>query len=174
MKKTIVILSAALMLCTGCDFLRMTAGRPTSADIQEKKERIAKIEQQKAQARQDSIRRAEEKAAAEHAVLERHILDSLSHAKGTIIPLSRLGGISAPLASRYYIIVGAFQSLPNAEKKLASCASAGYVASIIRFKSGLNAVALCPSDDIVYTVKMLSDLRRGGLCPEDGWILSND
>lgn len=173
MKRSFILLAVCLVAVTGCDFLRKAAGRPTSADLEAKRERIQQVEQLKAQQRQDSIRREQEREAERLATLEAHLLDSLSHAQGPVISPSRLGGLESELTNRYYIIVGAFRSLPNAQKKMASCAAAGYVSTIITFRTGLNAVAVCPSDNLPYTVKMIDELRRGGICPDEGWILAN-
>lgn len=175
MKRTLILLLVSLAAATGCDFLRFTAGRPTSADLAVRQEQIREAEQLKAKQRQDSIRLEQEKEAERIAALEAHLLDSLACSQGTVINPSRLGGTeNEDLNKRYYIIVGAFRNLPNAQKKMSACAAAGYVSTIITFRSGLHAVALCPSDDLAYTVKMLDELRKGGLCPADGWILTQE
>ena len=64
MKKSyILLLLASMSMLVSCDFFRMVAGRPTSADIEDKKEAIVRVEQLKAeQARLDSIRVAKEQA----------------------------------------------------------------------------------------------------------------
>ena len=42
MKKTLIFALAAVLLVTGCDFVRTVAGRPTSAQLDEiRKERMA-------------------------------------------------------------------------------------------------------------------------------------
>jgi hypothetical protein len=109
------------------------------------------------------------------AAREAHLLDSLSQAKGTILNPTKMGGLyTTRLESRYYIVVGAFRTRSYAERKLVKCNEAGYTATIISFRNGLLAVAVCPSDSLNDTVKKLRELRGNGICPEDGWILANE
>ena len=62
-----------------------------------------------------------------------------------------------------------------AERKLTKCNEAGYTdATIISFRNGLLAVAVCPSDSLNETLKKLRELRGNGICPPDGWILVNE
>ena len=109
------------------------------------------------------------------AALEAHLIDSLSQARGTIVNPAKLGGLyTTKLEAKYSIIVGAFRNRAYAERKLAACNDAGYTASIISFRNGLQAVAVCPSESLDETVKTLKQLRGKGICPEDGWILVNE
>ena len=110
------------------------------------------------------------------AALDAHLLDSLSQTKGTILNPTKMGGLyTTKLASRYYIVVGAFRTRSYAERKLTKCNEAGYTdATIISFRNGLLAVAVCPSNSLNETLKKLRELRGNGICPEDGWILVNE
>ena len=87
-----------------------------------------------------------------------------------------MGGLyTTKLASRYYIVVGAFRTRSYAERKLTKCNEAGYTnATIISFRNGLLAVAVCPSDSLNETLKKLRELLGNGICPQDGWILVNE
>ena len=62
----------------------------------------------------------------------------------------------------------------NAARKAQRCEEAGYPASVFTFKNGLNAVAVCPSDQLGETVRNLKALRGSAICPSDGWILVSD
>ena len=109
------------------------------------------------------------------AALEKHLLDSLTQAKGTVLNPSKLGGLfTTRLETKYCIVVGAFRNRYYAERKLKSCNEAGYTATIISFRNGLLAVSVCPSDDLNQTLKTLKQLRGKGICPKDGWILVNE
>ena len=174
MKKTLIFALAAVLLVTGCDFVRTVAGRPTSAQLDEiRKERMA-AEEARHQARLDSMARAEKAMAETLAAREAQLLDSLSQAKGTVLNPSKLGGLyTTKLESKYYIVVGAFRTRSYAERKLTQCNQAGYTATIISFRNGLLAVAICPSDNLEETLKTLKKLRGTEVCPQDGWILMN-
>ena len=174
MKKTLIFALAAVLLVTGCDFVRTVAGRPTSAQLDEiRKERMA-AEEARHQARLDSMARAEKAMAETLAAREAQLLDSLTQAKGTVLNPSKLGGLyTTKQESKYYIVVGAFRTRSYAERKLTQCNQAGYTATIISFRNGLLAVAICPSDNLEETLKTLKKLRGTEVCPQDGWILMN-
>ena len=175
MKKTLILLAVLLLSVTGCDFIRTLAGRPTSAQVETiRKEKIA-AEEARHQAVLDSMEQAKQALADSMARLEAHLLDSLSQAKGTVLNPSTLGGLfTTKLDTKYCIVVGAFRNRAYAERKLKACNAAGYTATIIRFRNGLLAVSVCPSDDLNQTLKTLKRLRGTDVCPEDGWILVND
>ncbi len=176
--KRSVILSVALaaVLLSGCDFVRSLAGRPTSAQLEEKRIAIERVRAEERQrALMDSLEKVRQRMADSLAALEVHLLDSLSQAKGTILNPSKLGGLyTTRLDAHYYIIVGAFRTRSYAERKLTKCNEAGLTATIISFRNGLLAVGVCPSDSLNDTVRRLRELRGNGICPEDGWILVNE
>lgn len=174
MKRTLILLMAAMVLVSSCDFVRTLAGRPTSAQLEQiRKSRMA-AEQARHQAKLDSMERAEKQMAENLAKREAFLLDSLMQGKGTILNPSKLGGLfTTKLESKYYIVVGAFRSRANAERKLTQCNEAGYTATIISFRNGLLAVGICPSNNLDETLKTLKKLRGTEVCPQDGWILMN-
>lgn len=169
------ILLVAVSLLSGCDFIRTLAGRPTTDDIQNKRLLIQQQEEARLQARLDSMAKAEQQMKDSLAALEAHLLDSLSQARGTILNPGKLGGLyTTKLETRYCIVVGAFRTRSYAERKLTRCQEAGYTATIVSFRNGLLAVAVCPSDDLNVTLRKLKELRGKGICPADGWILVNE
>ena len=177
MKKTILLLlSLATVLVSGCDFMRTLAGRPTSAELEVKRDSILKAQEEALyQARIDSLERVRQRMADSLAALDQHLLDSLAQTKGTILNPTRLGGLyTTKLDAKYYIIVGAFRTRAYAERKHGKCTEAGYTSTIVSFRNGLMAVAICPSDSLNDTLKKLQELRGNGICPKDGWILVNE
>lgn len=169
------ILVLAVFLFSGCDFIRSIAGRPTSEDLQGKRLLIQRQEEARLQARLDSMEKAQKRMADSLAALENHLLDSLSQARGTILNPAKLGGLyTTKLEARYSIVVGAFRTRAYAERKLKKCEDAGYTATIVSFRNGMLAIAVCPSDDLNVTLRKLRELRGKGICPEDGWILVNE
>ena len=176
MKKTFVILLAITLLCTGsCDFVRTLAGRPTTAQVEQIRLEQLAAEEARQQARLDSMARVEKQMADSLAALEAHLLDSLTQAKGTILNPAKMGGLfTTKLEARYCIVVGAFRGRYYADRKLKACNEAGYKASIISFRNGLLAVAVCPSNSLSETLQTLKQLRGKGICPPDSWILINE
>ena len=176
MKKTFILMLALVMVATsGCDFVRRIAGRPTAAQVEQIHQKQILEEEARHQARLDSMEKVRQAMADSLAALEAHLIDSLSQARGTIVNPSKLGGLfTTKLEAKYCIIVGAFRNRAYAERKLAACNDAGYKASIISFRNGLQAVAVGPSNSLDQTVKTLKQLRGKGICPPDGWILVNE
>ena len=174
MKKTLILAIATLTLVTSCDFVRTLAGRPTSAQLEQIRRQKMAAEEARHQAVLDSMAQAEKAMAEALAAREQELLDSLTQAKGTVLNPSKLGGLfTTKLESKYCIVVGAFRNRSNAERKLTQCNEAGYTATIVSFRNGLLAVAVCPSDNLEETLKTLKQLRGTEVCPQDGWILMN-
>lgn len=177
MKRSVLpALCIVMLLVSGCDFFRTLAGRPTSREIAEKRVEVERIKEEiRLKAELDSLETVRQRMADSLAALETHLLDSLSQIKGTILNPARLGGLyTTKLDARYSIIVGAFRTRSYAERKLKQCTDAGYTATIVSFRNGLMAVAVCPSDELNETVQRLRELRGNGICPKDGWILVNE
>ena len=172
MKRLFPILAIAtvMVLSTGCDAFRRIAGRPTSAEIASMKEQILMEIETKHQARMDSLRRVE-KALSDSLA----ILDSLRQINGTILNSSRMGGLfTTKLESRYYIVVGAMKQRANAEKLLTRVQKSGYVATLISFRNGFNAVGICSTDNLNEAFQSLKKVKTESFCPPDVWILVNE
>ena len=177
MKRSVILsLAIAALVLSGCDFLRALAGRPTSEELAVKQSNIERAKDvARYQARIDSLERVRARLADSLAALDAHLLDSLSQTKGTILNPTKMGGLyTTKLESRYYIVVGAFRTRSYAERKLTECNKAGYTATIISFRNGLLAVAICPSNSLNESLKVLREVRGNGICPQDGWILVNE
>lgn len=174
MKKFFILALAALSVIS-CDFVRTIAGRPTSAQLETIRQEKIAAEEARHQAVLDSMERVRQHMADSLEALDRHLLDSLTQAKGTILNPSKLGGLyTTKLEAKYCIVVGAFKERRNAERKLQQCNDAGYTATIVSFRNGFNAVAICPSDSLNETLKTIKQIRGTGICPKDCWILINE
>ena len=172
MKRSVILsLAIAALVLSGCDFLRALAGRPTSEELAVKQSNIERAKDvARYQARIDSLERVRVRLADSLAALDAHL-----QTKGTILNPTKMGGLyTTKLESHYYIVVGAFRTRSYAERKLTECNKAGYTATIISFRNGLLAVAICPSDSLNESLKVLREVRGNGICPQDGWILVNE
>ena len=176
-RSVILLLSCAALLLVGCDFVRTLAGRPTSDELEVKRSAVERIEAAaRYQAHVDSLERVRAHRADSLAALDAHLLDSLSQVKGILRDPAKNGGLSTDdLTSRYHIVVLGTWTRSYAERKLSECYTAGYRdATVIRFRNGLFAVVVCPSNSLNETLKKLRELRGNGICPPDGWILVNE
>ncbi len=177
MKKTgFLLLGIVVVMVTGCDFFRVLAGRPTSSEIEERRLEILRVEEAEHQARLDSIKREHQMMLDSIARLDSlAVLDSIRQSGGSVLNPSSLGGLFATkLEARYYVIVGSFKSRENAEKMLKRVETAGYTPALISFRNGLNAVGVCPANNIKDAHKALRTVRKEKFCPAGAWVLIND
>lgn len=175
MKRSLIIALALVTLVSSCDFVRTLAGRPTSEQLEQIRQQKMAAEEARHQATLDSMERVKQHMADSLEALEKYLLDSLTQAKGTVLNPSKMGGLyTTKLEAKYCIVVGAFRNRYYAERKLKECNAADYAATIISFRNGLLAVAVCPSNSLAETLATLKQLRGKGICPPDSWILINE
>ena len=166
---TVSLLLLSFVLLTGCDFVRSALGRPTSADIEAKRQVIL----------EENRIAAEKQSEADAA--EKYSRDSLAAVdffvgKGTQMKLrSELPAtiVSAP-EFRYCIIAGAFGTPSNAEKLQSDLVGKGFNAEILIYRSGIRAVGVTPTDDIVELYDSYERLVGDNIIPTDAWILVNE
>ena len=176
-KNILPLLLVMMFVVTGCDFFRMVAGRPTSKDIEKKRLEIIKAEEAALQARLDSIAAVE---AEKQKVVQDSVeaLTYIAENRVNLHDVARLGGIQkdeltdSSQGTRYRVILGSFKDRGNAEKLLHKVSEAGdFWPHLIVLRSGMVAVAACPSDRIQNVVWGLKELRTNDVCPADAWIL---
>ncbi len=172
--RIILVLFAAALLCSGCDFLRSIAGRPTSEDIAKKRALIEAVEAQRAQHRADSLKAVAAARKREKDSLA--ALQSLAQLSVKVIPSSSLGGVKTPenVAKGYSVIVGSFKSLPNAERMAEKARSYGFPPVVLHLGSGMCAVSICPCGTISEIALAFEKIKDEKFCPKDAWILFND
>ncbi len=166
---------------SGCDPLRKLAGRPTSKEIETKREAIVRADSMAHAARMDSLHAIEKELSDSLAALDSAVQTALQMGKsglqerGTVLNPAKLGGLfGTKLDYRYYVVVGAFAARSNAEKLLSTVNGAGYTATLISFRNGLTAVGACQTDNLNYAFKCLDKIREESFCPPDAWILVNE
>ena len=169
MKKCLLItlLCSVALLVSSCDLFRKMAGRPTSADIEQKR---AMIEAQKNahEERLDSMDAVQKQIADSLAVL-----DSLRLTNSVVLSSRQLTAESkSSLSARYYVIVSAFGKIENAKKLVAKAEANSYKAELIAYANGFTAVGVCASDNLADAYARLQEVRQSGFCP-DAWILDN-
>lgn len=153
MQKPLVFIAlAALVLITasGCDRIRASLGKPTSADI-------ARLRQQKearAQAVRDSIAAA--KAEAERIAAEE---------------AAAAAAAEAAVIRRYYAVAGAFKEESGAQVYVDKLRENGFKVRTFDFKSGLKVVCVEGSDTLEVVRRDLPALRKIGLDP---WIYNTN
>lgn len=164
MRKIVVLtLLAVMVLASGCDMFRKIAGRPTSSEIEARRQKI-EVENAKIEA----LKKRQQEQADSLAVV-----DSIRRMETDVHTLSEIGELyTTTLDHRYYIIVGSFRKESNAEAMLKQASDAGYVPVKIDF-SGYTSVGVCPADRIEDAFLSLKSIKREKFTPSDVWILVN-
>lgn len=185
MKKTYILMAMSALLClTGCDFFRKVAGRPTGADIEEKRVAVARAEEEKAaaaaeQARLDSllaVQKAIEAAALQAEQDSLAACEYLSSQKCRMYDLSRVRGLAkGKLDHRYYIVIGSFREEANADRYISKLAVEPSLEPVkMHFRTGMIGVGVRPCDKITDVRTSYDQVRAMKSCPKDAWILVNE
>ena len=114
MKRILVmaLLASTMALVTGCDFFRRLADRPTSDEIEAKRQYIER-EETLHQRRLDSL-----KLVQQHVSDSLAVLDSLKNSKNNMVSSQRMGALSSgTMETRYCIVVGSFTNRDNARDR---------------------------------------------------------
>lgn len=188
---TFTLLAAILLpLCTGCDWIRASLGKPTSKDLAVIRTQLAEREQ----ALRDSLRavQAERKRAKAAA-------DSLASASDTLraaalpaagriaeaaaaaapvaapaaapvaAPAAAAGQNSAPL-KKHYAVAGAFREASGVQTFAQKLRDNGLKVKLLEFKSGLTAVCVEGSDSMDDVRRDVETLRQLPFVTSDPWI----
>ena len=151
-----MVLVSVVSLCTGCDFIRASLGKPTSADLAALREEKAAREQ----AERDSVA-----AAVEQEVLQTVV--SVLETETAPKPESKTSNASL---KRYYAVAGAFKNPSGAQAYIDKLEEKGCQVRTFDFKSGLTVVCLEGSDSLEDARRDIETLRQLHLAPTDPWI----
>lgn len=151
-----VAMCSVVLLFSGCDMFRKMAGRPTSKDIEAKREALRLKAEEKKDSTSSETVLAESSMIADSLIGRRQLSEEAMET----------------LEYRYYIIIGAFSKKDNAVRLSAKAETAGYKPTLIAYKNGFTAVGICPSDVLSQAYAALLEVRGGELSPE-AWILEN-
>lgn len=171
----ILLVSVALLVLSGCDFFRILAGRPTSAEIEELRVEIHRVEAEALKARLDSLERVRVQRSRDSlARLDSlAVVDSIVSKAGPIqTPEKYKGLIAGESRARFYVVVGAFKSQTNAESFRKVVIKRGYEADLFSFNNGLHAIGVCPSDRIGDIHKSLQDVSSDRFFPKGVWVIA--
>ena len=169
MKKVLLILVIPVFLgLSGCDFLRKVAGRPTSGELQEKKDKI----EARARFVRDSVKAVQEAMR----IREQERQDSIASAEALAdmgVLLSDVFRFGTPLEKierKYNIIIGVYRQFPTASAQVEAVKTKGFDPFYIPFAGGVNAVVLGCSDSLADVLCMVREGRQNGACPKDAWV----
>lgn len=166
----VIMLSVALM-ATGCDFFRVLAGRPTSKDIEAKREQILRSAQDdKIAAPSDTVASTEQPVSTGQAEAKPDtVVAAPSRPAGDKDPSTSSGAGTGK--KRFYVIMGAFSSRENAERYADRIKGFGYEPEFFGFTEGRTAVGIGGTDDQEEAKAFMKELKGQDFCPEGVWIL---
>lgn len=155
MKKIIYIASffAALTAATGCDFLNMIVGRPTSEMVAEKEERI-KADEDLRMAIAEIISGEDGRTKIEHYPVESGDIDM------------------EELPFRYYVVLGIFSHHDNARSLAARAKASGYECVLVDWDNGMKAVTVNPTNEISEAYATMDRISFEPFYPQDIWIMN--
>ena len=154
--KTVVLLLSAFLLgglTGGCDRVRASLGKPTSADL----EAIRQLRDAHEKAVRDSI----EAAKVEIARLEAERAEAEAAAAAAVV-------------KRYYAVAGAFQQEAGAQHFIDKLQEKGFRVRTFDFKNGLKVVCIEGSDALDDVRKDVAALREMKLSDSDPWIYNTN
>ncbi|MEA4867205.1 MAG: hypothetical protein VB097_01765 [Rikenellaceae bacterium] len=147
---TIII---AIMIVTGCDWVRSQLGMATSEDIEALKNEQQRMEAQMRIA--DSIERAtldSAKAAADSAaVLEQQPKKLVTD-------------------KRFHVIMGSFKDYSNSARMVQALKEKGYSPVVFSFRNGFEAVSVSAFDKVTHAFNQMYKLLDQGYAPDDVWV----
>ena len=157
MKKHLIgtaLLAALLLLTPGCDWIRASLGKPTSADL-------AALRVQKAQ-REQAVKDSLAAAVAAAAAYARTIAGQVSTDADTVA--------EAPVLKRYHAVAGAFKDPAGAQLYADKLRENGFKVRCLNFKSGLKVVCVGGSDTLEVALRDASAIKKLGFSGSDPWI----
>lgn len=144
-----LLLAAAAV--SGCDLVRASLGKPTSADLAAL--RMAK------EAREQAVRDSLSAVEAERARIAAE--QAAAAAEGAVL-------------RTYYAVAGAFKDSANAQIYVDRLHENGFRVRVFDFKSGLKVVCVDGSDSLSAVRRDVAALKRLHIAPSDPWIYNTN
>lgn len=148
MKRFLTLLFALLTLASvvsGCDFMRRLAGRPTSADIEAKRQKLATRTDEHA-ARMDSLSVVQQQFADSLAKAEtqqaQEEVKKVEPEKPVVVP----GETVEDMSTRYAVTLAAFSKYKDAKALCDKAREAGYDARLIHRKQYISVAVVLTND----------------------------
>ena len=187
MKKLGIYVAAfalVLVMCTGCDFIRASLGKPTSADLNKISAEV-KAREQYLRDSVAAVRAAEARLAAgdtsavvpapapaDAAAVQPVAVQPAAPQPAAVVPTAPAAADS-PL-KKYYAVAGAFKNPEGAEDYVKKLEEKGFQVRLFDFRSGLKVVCVGGSDSIEDARADVAALRELKLSDSDPWIYNTN
>ncbi len=153
--KYLLTLTAAILIVTGCDWVRSQLGMTTSEEMEAlRREQIRQQQERRindsiAQVRADSLQSAVADSLAREAEKGRPLFDS---------------------QNRFHVILGSFRVYSNSERMVESLKSKGYKPVAMDFKNGFRVVSVKSFGSINAAFNEMYKLLDADIGPDDIWV----
>lgn len=146
-----LLLAVLLAVAPGCDLVRASLGKPTSAELTA----IQLAKEAREQAVRDSIAQAAEQARLE-------------------AEQAAAAAAQAAVLKRYYAVAGAFKEASGAQIFVDKLKENGFPVRTFDFKSGLTVVCVEGSDSLEVVRRDMAALKKLGIAPSDPWVYNTN
>lgn len=175
-KSILFLLLAGLLLCTGCDYIRASLGKPTSADLVKISDEL-KAREQFLRDSIAAVRAAEAGLAAQGDTLASQApVPAASAAQPAVQPAQPAPAqpaAAAPL-KKYYAVAGAFKNPEGAQKYVNKLQENGLKVHLFDFRSGLKVVCVEGHDTLEEAQQDVARLKELKLSDSDPWIYNTN
>jgi hypothetical protein len=150
----LIILLVAVLVVTGCDWLRSQLGMATSQELEELK--MESVREAAAQRVRDSL----DKVVADSLAM---VADSLEAEQASQVA-------SLDETKRFHVILGSFKVHSNSERMAENLRKKGYEPVVFSFHNGFEAVSVCSYDRVTPAFNAMYRLLDEGFGPDDIWV----
>ena len=148
-------MAVLLAVAPGCDLVRASLGKPTSAELTAIRLAIRLAKEAREQAVRDSIAQAAEQARLE-------------------AEQAAAAAAQAAVLKRYYAVAGAFKEASGAQIFVDKLKENGFPVRTFDFKSGLTVVCVEGSDSLEVVRRDMAALKKLGIAPSDPWVYNTN
>lgn len=184
--RVVALLIMSIFLFTGCDSIRSFLGKPTSADIEilrneKAKELAASRDSALSSVSVDTSSVAEQPSALQPTATKPVTTSPKQQTQTQTQTTTSKTATSVPskevthsVTNRYYVIMGAFDEMVNADKYAAQLESKGLKVTKFKFKNGFNVIALGGFNTLIEAQKEMNRQMEEDDCPEDIWVYDSN
>ena len=169
-----LLAAATAAFCTGCDLVRASLGKPTSADLEllrlAERVRAESAAKDSAASRTAAPAPAETASPAESAETAQPAPAPAPDPKSALVTPETAAAVAANGIKKYYVVVGAFKEEKGVNYYVKELGDKGFNTVLIPFKSGSTAVCLEGTDDIETARAQMKTLRAYGI---DAWLYAS-
>ena len=169
-----LLAAAVAALCTGCDLVRASLGKPTSADLELL--RLAERVRAESAAKDSTASRTVAPAPVETvasdtpADMAEPAAAPVPDPRSAVVTPETAAAVAANGIKKYYVVVGAFKEEKGINYYVKDLGEKGFNTVLIPFKSGTTAVCLEGTDDIETARAQMKTLRAYGI---DAWLYAS-